>query len=777
MRYIFLVVNLFFLTVLSGAQNRPGTWLDYASYSRGIKTADAGNRCYCSTEGGLFYVDKTDNSINKMSTKDGLSDVEIQTMAWNEQKKLLLIAYKNCNIDLVSGSKIVNLSDIKRKLISGDKTVYNILFHGNNAFLACGFGIVEINLEKEEIKGTYIIGESGEQIKVFDVETNGNLLYAATEKGIMVADINHPNLLDYRNWSKESSVPHSTGKFSQLAMINGKLMAVYSPDQYSGDEAYLYNNNQWSRILPEVTYYYDLTVNTSYLTATSREEVFIYDLSLKLLGRINDYKLGTETVKPIQSRSAFTSVDGIIWIADFAKGLIRLTGQQYEQNLPAGPMNNDVFSLTTFQNELWIAAGGRTDPWNNQYKQPVFQHYYEESWSFFTVKEVPEMTGFWDIVQIAVDPRNREHIFIASWGGGILEFKNSKYITRYNNLNSPLQTALPETPLEPYTRIGGIAFDGEGTLWITNAHSTRGLHSLNAKGEWKSYELPEFSGQQYTIGQIIVNRYNDKWIVIPRGRDLYVVNKNGNDVKYLPVTSYFSNGEQEIFNRMNDVYSIVEDLTGEIWVGTSKGVAVFSNPGRIWQETSFYAYQPSLDLKDGLYHPLLETETVTAMVVDGANRKWLGTRNSGIYLVSEQGDQEILHFTKDNSPLPSNTIICLAFNDLTGVLFIGTDKGLVSYQGDAPLGNNDYSQVYVYPNPVRETYSGDITVAGLKAESDVRITDIAGNLVFKGTSLGSKIIWDGNNLNGNRASTGVYLVFCADASGEETHIAKLLFIH
>ncbi len=419
--------------------------------------------------------------------------------------------------------------------------------------------------------------------------------------------------------------------------------------------------------------------------------------------------------------------------------------------------------MTVFRDELWIASGGRTDPWNNQYRDPSFQRMKEGVWSYFTKKEVPQMTGFWDMVEVAVDPGNPDHFFAASWGGGLLDFKNDKLVNRYNNLNSPLETALPDQPLDPYTRIGGLAFDENNTLWITNSQSSNGLHSLNSKGEWKSYNLPEASGFQYTIGQLIVTGNSDKWIIIPRGRDLYVVNKDGSQKKPLLVTSYFNNGEKEIYNR-------------EIWVGTSRGVAVFSNPRRIWSESVLYAYQPSLELNDGLYHPLLETETVTTIVVDGANRKWFGTRNSGIFLVSERGDREIHHFTMDNSPLLSDNITSLAMNPKSGELYIGTDKGLISYVGDAPRGTNDFSGVYAYPNPVRETFTGNITITGLIKDTDVHITDIAGNLVFKGKSLGSQLLWDGKNLNGNRVATGVYLIFCADAKGNQTHVTKLLFI-
>jgi len=243
------------------------------------------------------------------------------------------------------------------------------------------------------------------------------------------------------------------------------------------------------------------------------------------------------------------------------------------------------------------------------------------------------------------------------------------------------------------------------------------------------------------------------------------------------VTSYFNNGANEIYNRMNEVFSIAEDNDGAIWLGTQKRVALYSSPSRIWETDNFYAMQPSLDLNDGLYHPLLENETVTAIAVDGANRKWLGTKNSGVYLVSSSGTDEILHFTTNDSPLFSDNITSIAINHKNGEVFIGTDKGLISYMGEATGGSKTYDSVYVYPNPVRETYDGPVTITNLIENSEVKITDIAGNLVFRATSLGGQAVWDGRNLNGNRVKTGVYLVFCNDELGEETHITKLLLIN
>ncbi len=777
MQKLILIAALLLHAVQVFPQQRTGEWEDHLSFANAFRVEAAGQKVFCATAGGIFYRDLEDNSLIKLSRRAGLSDVAIQTFSYNADRGVLVVAYRNSNIDLVYPERVVNLADLQRKLMSGDKTINRISIFGAEAYLSTGFGIVVVNLNRNEIRDTYIIGENGTQLPVFDIETDGNYLYAATASGIYSAPVAGVNLLDYRNWTRDVSHPRSNGKFSHIRRFNGELISVYTRGTWDGDELYALRNGNWQRVLQEVGFVNDLQSGADYLTVTGRSEVRIFSRSFQRVGHIIDYVLESDRITGIDSRSASIGSDGTIWVADFREGLIGITQQAFQRNRPEGPSDNYAFALNFEGNRLWVASGGRTDPWNNQFRSPVFHQFEEGQWKSFDSKAIPELEGFYDIVQVAVHPTDRDHVFVASWGGGLLEFKDGKLLTRHNNLNSPLESALPAQPNEPYTRIGGMAFDGENRLWLTNSQSGKGLHAYSPGKGWESVQLSGFEGFQYTIGQLLVSGRSDKWIVLPRGRDLYVVGKDPSQKRHLPVTSYFNNGQVEIVNRMNDVYSIAEDLNGDIWVGTSKGVAVFGNPSRIWSEDTFYAYQPSLNLGDGNYRPLLETETITSILVDGANRKWLGTKSQGLFLVTERGDRELLHFTAENSPLLSNSITSLAMDSRTARIYIGTDQGLTSYQGDAPVGEKGFEAMYVYPNPVREDYHGSVIITGLMKDSDVRITDVAGNLVHKARSTGNRVEWDGRNFNGRRVSTGVYLVFAADASGENSRMTKLLFIH
>ena len=774
----FLLVAVFICTqgIFAFAQPVIGEWTDYQSYASAQNVVDAGSKIYCVTSGGLFSYNKSDNSIQKMSVVNGLSDSGVDRLAYSSEKNVLLIAYQNANIDLLIGNQFFNISDIKRKQLSADKSINNVLFVGNLAYLSCGFGIVVVNLDKKEIKETYFIGTDGSYIKVFDLATDGNFFYAATESGIYKANANDANLQDYNKWVRESSIPKYNRKFNKVENFNGKIIANNTTDNdaWSGDKLYILEGNTWNPLLTGIGYVSDMTSNGNYLVISSREEVDVFNQNLSKIKDLpkNLFESKNDSLIP---KCAVIDNNNVIWVADSNNGLLKV-GTQAEKIIPDGPIDNMIYSLTMSGKDLWIASGGHSASWDNLYKQPQFQLNRDGKWTFFKRGKIPLLNDLRDIVCITVDPNDPDHIYAGSWGGGILEFKGGEFVKQYNNLNSSLQSAIPAE--YNFVRVGGMDFDSKGNLWVSNSDVANNLSVFKKDGSWESFKISEVANS-YKIGKVIVTENNDKWILIPRGRgqSVAVLNSTNDNSIAQNVIARFSNSEGDFDHEMSDVYSMVEDKNGEIWIGTSGGVAVYSNPSAIWTKDFLYATRPGLDLKDGFFHPLLENETVTAIAVDGANRKWFGTKSSGVYLISENGESEIQHFNTENSPLPSNEIMDIAINQKTGEVFIGTALGLTSYMGEATEGDDEFNDVYVYPNPVRETYDGPIVVKGLLEDTDVKITDISGDLVYKTKSLGGQAIWDGRNLNGKRCKTGIYLVFMTDKTGEKTKITKLLFIH
>lgn len=773
-KYLLFVVLLQLISHQSTAQPTIGHWTDYQSYASAKNVVDTGDKVYCITEGGLFCYNKTDNSIQKMSSINGLSDVGFQRFAYSKENDVLLIAYQNANIDLLIGNTIYNISDLKRKQISASKTINNVMFSGKLAYVSCGFGIVVINLEKKEIKDSFFIGDGGAYLNVQDIATDGTSLYAATVSGLYRANASEPNLQDYNNWARQTNIAHSDKKFSAVEYFNGHFIANYTPDEWSGDEMYQLNGNNWTRFLSNIQYIRDMTTNGNNIVFTSQEAVFVYNNNYEQVKYIPKYPIAGHEKEVVYSMSAVIDNQNTLWVAYQDQGLVKVDAQA-ERIVPEGPVDNRMFSLSMNGQDLWIASGGRDASWNNLFFSPKFQLNREDKWSVFDKATFQAPNDFRDIVCVTADPNNPDHVFAGSWGGGVLEFDAGKFKKRYDNLNSTLQTQLPNSPNEPYVRIGGMDFDSKGTLWVSNSGVANVLSSLQADGTWKSYELSGIANK--TTGKVLVTSTDDKWIMGPRGYGLYALNSTNTVSKEQKVIALFRNSEGDYKTEMNDLYSMAIDQNGELWVGTSGGVAVFSNPEKIWKDEVMYASRPGLNQHDTYFHPLLEKETITAIAIDGANRKWFGTKSSGVYLISPTGETELKHFNTGNSPLLNNEITDIAINQKSGEVFIGTISGLISYMGEATAGNDKFGDVYVYPNPVRETYTGPIVVKGLVDNTDVKITDISGDLVYKTTSLGGQAIWDGKNLNGNRCNTGVYFVFLSDALGEQTKITKLLFIH
>ena len=352
--------------------------------------------------------------------------------------------------------------------------------------------------------------------------------------------------------------------------------------------------------------------------------------------------------------------------------------------------------------------------------------------------------------------------------------KDKDYIGKYGykNTNGVLDTTYYSNNR---IRISDLKFDDKGNLWGLSSEVNHPLFVKTKNNEWYSFSMNQDKIDLF-FDDLIIDRYNQKWGIVAQGKGVFVYNDNNtisdnSDDQYKTLKNSQGQGNLPSLS----VYSIAEDLDGEIWVGTDNGIGVFYNPSEIFSGSNFDAQQILIQEGDyGQY--LLSEEKVKCIAIDGGNRKWLGTEESGIFLLSADGQEEINHFTKENSPLFSNNIIDISINHNNGEVFIGTEKGLISYRSDATGGVVVQEETHVFPNPVRESYSGPIAIKGLVTNSNIKITDIDGNLFFDDFAKGGQAIWNGKNKNGVKASTGVYLVFSTNIDGVERTVSKILII-
>jgi hypothetical protein len=758
------VLLILFFTQGIYSQKAPGTWTDHFPYNQGSRVEYTSKGVYCLASGNLFFFNTSDNSVEKLSKINGLRDVEITTIAYSSSKDVLLVAYSNANIDLVRGRDIKNVPYIARKGIVGNTRINNVHFRDNLAYLACGFGIVVINIDRDEIFDTYIIGDAGTNLEVNQVSSDASYLYAATTKGLLRADIDHPFLVDFNTWKKPEGIPEAHRPFTRFLNFNGFLVAGYL--DIDNKEMLITNQHgSWNALpgfVPGETIH-ELRVSGGFLTLVQGDRVMAYNEELVLVRNISNY------LDSSMPRSVYFDAAGETWIADFGQGLVRGNASGYTSTYPNGPASAGAYHIATKGNQVYVSRGGITGTWNTSLNPAQVNHFLDGQWKTYTY---PGIDASW----ILIDPANDQKLYVTAWGTGVIEAELDKLIQVHNETNSSLKAILAGFPS---TRVAGIAMDKDRNLWMTNTGVAENLVLRTSEGEWKSFDISQYTDNAAIFSQIMALENGHLWIVMPRGNGFLVVDTKGTAAdgsddlvrRFKPYDAY-----EDI---INDVVCMALDKNGYMWLGTEKGPVVYYNPDRIFTEGYSRGQQILIPRKDGTMDAdvLLGNDVITAIAVDGADRKWFGTESGGAFLISKDGSQQVLNFNVSNSPLPSNTIRSIGINQVSGEVYFGTDKGLVSYRGLATEGGEFFRDVYVYPNPVRENFHGDIVISGLVKDSNVKITDIAGNLVFETTSLGGQAVWDGRNFSGQRVKTGIYLVFLTSPDGLKSHVAKLMFIN
>lgn len=757
---------LFYFLILyafnSNAQ-KIGEWSDHLPYRNVVAVSNGNKKIYAGTMSSYFTYDKNDLYILRYSKANGLSDIGVSTLRYNKEKEVLLIAYSNANIDLVFKDKIFNIADIKQANIPGEKRINDIYFSNNYAYLSTSFGIVVIDLDRKEIKDTYKIGPGGTEIKINGATSDGENLYAATASGIFVASLTDgSNLLSFTSWNLQTDGIKAIN-VPAIVNFNGTITASIN------DSLFQYKNHTWQ-------YFYSAPTWTPIFLNSDQENLIVTEIvktqtEVPAKGRISkilpdgtvEYYLENAVAFPKQ---AVEDEAGNIYVADFYLGLIKYSNGTRETIETNGPFTASVFDMEVEDGILYVAPGGANSNFQFTFNQDgVFIN--QGFWFNYNKLNTPVLDQIFDIIVVEADPFSNK-VYFGSLYGGLLEYENYTF-KLFDKDNSPLTspTGDPER-----TEIGGLAFDSQGNLWITNYGTSKPIVVKTTDEQWYSYSLP---GGITGPTQIVVDDKDLKWMIMP-------IDNTGIAVFYENNT--FDNKADDqvfIYNTAtgglptNEVTVLAADKDGELWAGTTQGISIFSCGREQILEGSCKAYRPLLE-QDGYTGYLLENEIITDIAVDGANRKWIGTLN-GAFLMSEDGTKQIEYFHVDNSPLFSNTIIDIAIDPLSGIVYFGTDKGIISYKSTATEGGEKHENVLVYPNPVREDYTGPIAIKGLVTDANVKITDVSGNLIYQTTALGGQAIWDGKTLDGKRAHTGVYLVFSTNNDGTETIVAKLLFIN
>jgi len=770
--YLFLFISL--VCPFSHSQTI-GDWQAFLSYYNTVKVAETNNYVFAVAQGAktsasdteqnggsLFRYNKEDNSIKLFSRQDGLTDQQITHISFNNTTNTLLIIYKDGNMDLLTDNNFFNIPYLYDSSIK-DKTINDIYFYNEYAYLSGNFGIMVLNLKKKEIADTY-------QIKKVVTSTciKDNYLYAATESGVYRGLLTS-NLLDINNW--QSFSVSINGSIEQLAIFKNQLCF-----KLKNGGTYYQDENENIHTIVEGSNINKMKIVNNKLISFSSSTAYISsslsDKDIVNIGTIND-------ISSLNDENTFWIAAGDQSIKGIKKNLNQYT-VFFSDTIAAnsGPKRNLCEYMTVNNQRLFVAGGGRDA--NRYDNYGTFMIHNNESWTNYNEDEIKQKAGikFSDVMSIAIDPKDNNHYYVSTWGEGVFEFKDDSFVQLYNSNNSPLESAIANSP--NFIRIEGLCFDKDNNLWMTNSEVSNALKVLKEDGTWASLTYNDLN-KVNSIDKILITKKNIKWINILRNTPgIFILNDNGtiddtSDDTYKTYRTLISSSDNKNMNT-NGFYCLTEDKNGAIYIGTGNGLAICTNPNSVPASENLIITRPTREAADGTLSYFLDGEQINTIAVDGGNRKWIGTQNSGIFLINEDASETIKNFTTSNSPILSNTVISIAIDPISGRVYVGTDKGITSYLSDATEGKENYSNVYAYPNPVRPEDIDQVTIAGLMENSNVKITDLNGNLIYQGKSVGGQLTWNCHNRSGNRVATGIYLVLAATQDSKESVVTKIMIV-
>ena len=775
MKKLLSLLSIFFLVLLLSAQTPIGTFRDHLAYNRFYSVAVA-DQVYAAGESGILYFPKNKTNISesdmyKWSKSKGLSDVDIAQIAYDKSTRNLVISYANGNLDFIVDDQLTNVPDVKNKQMSGSKRGKNVCFEGNLCYLVYNFGVVVVDLSTYLIRDTWYASVLGDCI-FFDMAISPDRFYMATSQGVYSIDKHSSLVADLGAWQHEDALGRE--EFNHIAACQGKVFANRNSHEHGDngqlsvmDSIFVLDNGQW---------HFD-----GGFDAQDVRWFMVYDGIFLLVDWQNVvayaddyYDFKYFYVDDVLPSLRYADAEGDdVWIADNENGMWhwnRVTGQ-VSLLTSNGPHSNKSYSLSCEGGVLAATAGG-FNIWAPAYFEPACSFFQNEKWSYLSTEfQTPSYAH--DLVKVVINPNKPEECFVASWGNGLYKCVNGKVVAYYDKSNSPLRGMTDEE----VARVSGLCYDAYGNLWVTNSGTVNILHVLKTDGNWVT--INSLRGDINTIAQhVYVDSRGYKWLTFPRSstQSLYVYDDNKTIDNQTDDRLRLVNMNAAAEVESSVVKCITEDQNGRMWIGTNKGVKVIYNPTQVFDGGSL---PRNIILEQGGYAAvLLEFEEVSCIAVDGANRKWMGTTKAGVFLISENGTEELMHLTAENSVLLSNVIYDIAIDGITGEVFFSTDKGICSYRGTATEGEEEwYTDVKVFPNPVHSGYTGVIAVSGLMENSFCKIVDAAGNLIWQGYANGGELVWDGKDFRGRRPATGVYFIFSSSQSGKEKNVAKLLFIN
>lgn len=761
---------------LSVTAQQLGSWRLHLSYYIATKSEVGGSTIYSLMNGNLLSYDTEDGEVRTYDHMDILSDAGIAYIAYSNEADKLLIVYNNGNIDLLDkDDNVQNLSSLKDKTML-NKEISNVSIAGSMAYLATGFGFVEVDMKEGVFRNTYRLPYT-----IHCITASDEAVFIGTPEGIRYC-LKDGNMQLEENWK----IRLGWGGFNSMHIFQNKLVAKNQDGIFVLDP---YNTSKQYRIARG---------NFTSLKQTGKQLFWhnktTYGYTSDVSGTDEASLNAAVTTIPCENNwSDVSHVNDTYWMSEQEKGLrgYKMSGNEFipteEVIQPSSPIRDLGYNVSWAGDRLLVAGGINTV---GSFENPATSMYYENGeWTNFTelertgrfAKVTPVNTT--DLVQ---DPLDDTHHFASPYRSGLCEYRNGKFVELYNPDNSPLKSIQQHNPASSwyYKQVlcSALSYDAEGNLWMAQSMLDTTFYVRKPDGNWFKLRYNEMSGSSL-IDKILHHSSGIKLVSSRRldKRGVFCIDMKGTERTTDDKTRLL----QDFVNQDNTPYlpdqffCLCEDLEGMVWVGTSAGLFVIEDVTKVFDK-DFYFTQIKINRNDGsgLADYLFNDVAISCIAIDAANRKWIGTQANGAYLISADGQEMLHHFTTEDSPLLSNNVQSIAVHPGTGEVAFGTDKGICTFISDAttPEEELEKSNVVVFPNPVTPDYNGPIAIRGLVENSEVKIISTGGQLVWNGTSSGGTCTWNGVANNGKPVASGIYHVVANTPEGGKAIMTRIVIV-
>lgn len=779
MKKILLLIFILF-PLLQFGQDFSELWEGHFSYNKIKDVVKGTNTIYAAAENAVFRVDIETGDISEITTVNGLSGELISTIFYSDLYELLVIGYENGLIEVVfdNDNEVLTVVDIidKPTIPANNKRINHFYENENTLYISTNFGITVFDLERLEFGDTYFIGVGGAQIPVKEVTIFNGFIYAACQNnnGLKKASLSNPNLIDFQNWQTITG-----GNFVAISSNTDKLYTA-------GTNRRVYDvvNDNLVELSSYNSQINDLRIVEDTILVTTNNKALFYNSSFSLISEI-DVTANTN----FNTRfSAMSLNDNSAYIGTLNFGVLQvdiLNPDVLDEVHPDGPLLNRVFKLRNYNGELWCVSGGYTRFYNfaGGIARTGISHFKSEEWVNITYDSIStKIDNPRNISHIAINPLNPDQVFISSFYTGLIEINNNQVVGLFDENNSTLAPFVAGINLT----LSGT-YDDDGALWIMNGRVPKPLNKFN-NGQWTSYDFSEIIADplrdELGYSDVIIDASGTKYIG-SHFNGIIAYNENNSGQKIDKINEETSNMPTP------DVRALALDNRSQLWIGTSLGLRVLFNTSDFFTDRNKTVDEIIIE-ENGIARELLDDQFISDIKVDGSNNKWISTIGSGVFYLSSDGQNTIFHFTTDNSPLPSNDVNDISIDNQNGIIYFGTERGLVAFKSGSTATTQDFEASHAYPNPVRPGFDiveDKVKIKDLPENVNIKITDIEGNLVaeaqsrinqrYNGLNLeidGGIAYWNGKNLANNIVASGVYLIMLSDLDSFETKVLKLMVV-